>query len=187
MSSSRKVGRKRRLTPEMQARMVEIITATGCDKDAFELTSVPEGTFYRWLQQGESQPSGIYHEFREAIQRAKAARRAALVATIRRASREPRHWTAAAWLLERTEPKLYGLRVRLQVDEELDDAIERLRRALPPDEFERALAALSNAAGAEGGAAPGGATVRAGVEEHPDRGELPAAPPELEAGAVPSD
>ncbi len=48
--------------------------------------------------------------FLSATKKALAEGEAALVGEIRRAASEPRHWTAAAWLLERRNPKAWGRR-----------------------------------------------------------------------------
>ena len=51
--------------------------------------------------------------FLSATKNALAEGEAALVGEIRRAASEPRHWTAAAWLLERRNPKAWGRRDRV--------------------------------------------------------------------------
>lgn len=86
-----------------------------------------------------------YREFREAIKGAEAQAEAAAVVVIREAM--PTSWQAAAWYLERRYPDRYARRERTEVsgpgggplrissltDEELDDAITRLREVQEQD------------------------------------------------------
>lgn len=57
-------------------------------------------TLYRHMRVNE--------EFRQRVKEAQADGEQALIDTIRAASSEPKHWTAAAWLLERRYPERYG-------------------------------------------------------------------------------
>lgn len=107
-------GRKTLLTPELQKRMVDVISATGQDKDAYELAGISEASFYGWLKRGTEEPAGPYFEFLGAIKEAKARRRASLVAQIQLAARGGT-WQAAAWLLERTESATYALRNKHEI------------------------------------------------------------------------
>ena len=117
-----KLGRETKLTAELQKRCVDIITATGIDKDACQLAGINEATYYRWLQRGLEEPEGIYRDFREAIEKARAARRIALVARIQQAA-QGGTWQAAAWLLERTESATYALRQKHEITGEDGGAV----------------------------------------------------------------
>jgi hypothetical protein len=77
-------------------------------------------------------------EFVEATEKAEGDMAQNALACIVRAAREPRHWTAAAWLLERRYPAEYGRRTELvgpgggplQVDATAaaEELLERLRK-----------------------------------------------------------
>jgi hypothetical protein len=162
-------GRPLRLPTQAETDTIcQVINATGSDHEAFVLARVPEPTFYLWLSRGKQDrlvgnTSSPYAQFMEAVERARATRVTTLVASIRKAGTDPRHWPANAWLLERTEPKRFGLRVRFHVEEELTSAIARIEEAFrgEPETLERALAAIAGdhrsasaelAEGGEGGA-----------------------------------
>ena len=182
-------GRKpREPTPEETAEIVRQITATGLDYEACIMAGVPESTFYHWLQLGRAaQKEGIrtvYSDFLEAVKRARATRTTALVASIRLAGKNEKHWQANAWLLERTDPKRFSPQHRVHVTEEFNGAIQRLREAFrnDPESYERAVSALAgghSAAGAE--QAEGGE----GGEDDLGGEAVPATPPKPEAVRVP--
>lgn len=85
-------------------------------------------TVYRWLEtggtdraEGRASPEAAFFE---AVGRARARGCVAMVEVINRASE--RDWKAAAWMLERTEPGLFGERVEL-------DSRAHGRGDAPPD------------------------------------------------------
>lgn len=63
-------GRKSKLTPELQARMVALVKKGVPRERAARLAGVSDGTYHRWMQTGESQETGVYRDFRDAIRRA---------------------------------------------------------------------------------------------------------------------
>lgn len=48
-------------------------------------------------------------------------------------------WKAAAWRLERKQPRRYGPRVAVSVQQELDAVLDRLKKGLPPEWYEKVL------------------------------------------------
>lgn len=107
-------------------------------------------TFRQWMRKGEVATEGPYHEFHLAVTQAKAIGEAALVATIRDASnRGPQHWTAAAWILERTQPDKYGKsnRIELVTRERIRERADE--EGLDPDEVAAMAVRLALEAGEE--------------------------------------
>lgn len=62
----------------------------------------------------------VYRVFRDAIRNAREASQVHHLRLIERAAQDPRYWTAAAWILERTNPALYSRLERLRVGTEAD-------------------------------------------------------------------
>jgi hypothetical protein len=177
-----KTGRKSALTKEVKESICATLSAAGTIEDAAIHAGVNDSTVYAWLAKGERQATGPYRDFLEAVKKAKAQRRIALEAGIRKHG--SKNWQALAWLLERTEPKRYAQRVRVHVEEELSDAIERLKRAFAdePDLYERALSALVE------GDRSAGAEFDSVEESRPDDSDGEAvrpSPPEPEATPLP--
>lgn len=137
-----KPGARSKLTPEVQERICATLRAAGTLEDAALTCNVSVSSVMAWMARGRTEGNGRYLEFLEAVKKARAQRRLALEATIRKRSTE--EWQAAAWLLERTEPKRYALRVRVQVEEELASALSRLEARLPAKAYERVLVALTD-------------------------------------------
>lgn len=98
---------------------------------------------YEWLKRGAREKRGKYTEFRFGVEKAQHDSEALLVGRIVGAGKE--HWQANAWMLERKFPAKYGQRIRLTVDKELTDAVDRLEVEFrsEPAILERALRALA--------------------------------------------
>lgn len=100
------MGRHSKLTPEVQEKIVGVLRSGNYAQVAAQCAGIGETTFYRWLQQGEEEESGIYRDFREAVKNAEAEAEADSVAIIETAGRK--EWQARAWLLERKHPYRWG-------------------------------------------------------------------------------
>lgn len=101
------MARPTQLDDATQARILAAIEA-GCTRaTAAKAAGVDGSTFRRWLRKGREliEP---YAELVEQMRFAEARGEAALLAVIREAS--VRHWTSAAWLLERRFPHRWARR-----------------------------------------------------------------------------
>lgn len=111
-------------------------------------------TVSMWLRKGTQEMDagnwdGLHVEFTQAVRQAEADRQAMLMDCVVDAAKhrdwktgDPKHWTAATWILERTDPATFGQKIRMHVEHELGAALERLQKALSADEYEKALAAI---------------------------------------------
>lgn len=105
-------GRKPKLTPELHDRAVKLKKGGANNRDICAAVGIHESTFYAWV----NDPKGKAQlEFSDAIKRAEADYKNALLAIIARDAQE-RDWKAAAWLLERKYPEEYSRRDRVQAD-----------------------------------------------------------------------
>ena len=107
-------GRKTKLTPEVQERIVSAIRAGNYANVAAEYAGIGETTFYRWLQEGREAESGIYRDFREAVKTAEREAEVRAVAMVQKAM--PYNWTAAMTYLERKHPGRWGRRDRVTME-----------------------------------------------------------------------
>lgn len=181
------MGAKRGRKPKLDAATQEKICAAlglGCTlEEACAASDVSVSAVMKWQERGRKARSGPHFQFVQAIKGAKARRIASLLGNVAKAGRQERHWQANVALLERLDPKRFAQRVRVHVEQELTDAIERLCKEFEhePEVLERALSAITG--GASGGEADrpeeddGGEGGPGGEELHP----VPAAP---EAGEV---
>ena len=93
-------GRPTKLTPELQAKIVEAIAAGNYIETAAAYAGVNKTTIYDWMRRGGRTSKGIYHEFSNAVTRALAQAEMRDVLIIGQAAKE--NWQAAAWRLERS-------------------------------------------------------------------------------------
>lgn len=100
-----KGGRPRMAAPPalIVAEILKRISDGCMIKEAVEAAGISHATFYTWKKS--------FPGFSEALKKAYAAARAAIVANIAAAGRDPKHWTAGAWILERRHPNAYGKRL----------------------------------------------------------------------------
>jgi hypothetical protein len=102
------VGRRSKLTPEVQSKIVSAIRAGNYAHIAASLAGINRSTYYRWLELGEgSAAKQPYKEFRDTVKEAEASAEVANVALIRQAAQNGT-WQAAAWYLERKHSDRWG-------------------------------------------------------------------------------
>src|SRR4051812_29985515 len=108
------MGRPTKLTPELQARICELIRTGGVHPETAAVSAgICEKTYSRWLVRGRQSRSGIYVAFVRAVSKAMRDWEAGLTITVRKAA--SKDWRAAAFLLERGAPERWGKRERVDV------------------------------------------------------------------------
>ena len=96
-----------KLTPEVQKRIIDAMKLGSTKELAAAYGGISRRSLYNWIEKGETQKSGIYYDFRKAMEQAEGERVARWLAIINKAAQND-NWTSAAWLLERTRPDDYG-------------------------------------------------------------------------------
>lgn len=133
------------LTPETMADIVRMLEVGAYLTHAAAAVGIDRRTVYRWLEQGAADRAArrdtIEVQFADAVARSRAKGCVAMVEVINRAG--DRDWRAAAWMLERTEPGLFGQRV------EIDSSRAQGHGEAPPPATERDVAAAATAAALE--------------------------------------
>lgn len=141
------------LDPELAQRIVTYIKAGSYIETAAAAAGVNKSTLHRWLKRG-AEGEEPFAEFSDAVEAALAEAELRDLARIDRAA--DTQWQAAAWKLERRNPKLWGRREYTEVtgadggpiryeqlsEPELDTEIERLSAEIE--------AAQSRGAGGQG-------------------------------------
>ena len=112
------MGRRSKLTPQLQAELVNLIAAGNYDATAASAVGISSSTFYRWLEQGERASSGRYREFWEAVTRARARAEVEAVSVLKTAAQSG-DWRAAVEWLARKHPDRWG-RAKPRQDAEED-------------------------------------------------------------------
>lgn len=107
-------GRPTKLTPEVQERIVSAIRAGNYLETAAAYAGVNQSTLHRWVARGKEEDAPEeFREFCEAVERARAEAEVRTVALIQQAA--PNSWQAAAWYLERSHPKRWARREKVEM------------------------------------------------------------------------
>lgn len=97
------MGRPTKLTEQKQRQFVKLLEAGNFREIVCRACGIGTSTFYRWLERGALEESGIYHDFRVAVERAEAEAEIEAVAVLRTAIIEG-DWRATVGFLERRYP-----------------------------------------------------------------------------------
>ena len=76
-------GRKTKLTPEVQNKVVAFVRSGSFAWVAAEAAGISKATYYRWMKRGGEATHGIYRDFYEAVREAMAQARVAAEIAVR--------------------------------------------------------------------------------------------------------
>jgi hypothetical protein len=143
------------LTPELAAEIVKAVELGNHVETAAMVIGVAPKILERWLEKGSRLDSPEpYRSFALGIRNAWAKAEREMVDHIRlagvgdptfinRFGETQRDWKALAWLLERRDPKRWGMQIQVNVREELTAMLAQLEANLKPEEYERVLAIIA--------------------------------------------
>ena len=97
------MARPTKLTAECGERIEKAVRAGNYLDSAARSAGVHPSTLYRWLERGEREEGGIYHDFAAAVRRAEAEAEVHAVAVLRKAMADD--WRASLVYLERRHPE----------------------------------------------------------------------------------
>jgi transposase-like protein len=100
------------LTPDLQARIVALIQAGNYAEVAARASGIHKSTFYEWLTRG-GRGEEPFKALADAVEKAAAESEARDVMVIGKAAEK--QWQAAAWRLERKDPKKWGRKDGLEI------------------------------------------------------------------------
>jgi hypothetical protein len=124
--SKNRRGRPTKYSPAVTRKICKAV-AGGCSREvAANLSGVSASALYEWQHQNP--------DFAESLARADSRFEASCIASIRKASRQARNWTAGAWLLERKFPNRWG-----RVDRHLIRSQNETNVKVMPDEYIKAI------------------------------------------------
>lgn len=140
---SKPMGRRSRLTPELQATVVDLLKAGNYVETACAYVNINPSTYHRWIERGETNPDSAYGEFARACAQARAHAEVQSVLVVRKAARDG-NWQAAMTWLERSFPQRWGRSMRAEVtgpnggpvslEVSREDLVERLTVLLAGDQ-----------------------------------------------------
>ena len=163
----RRIGRPTTLSPGLSKKLVKLVAELGAIEPAARVCGVPPQTVRGWLARGENRHSQgrpstpEYVAFVADIEKALGQWECGRLAGIVAAGKQPRHWTANAWLLERRWPERYGRRTRVdasgtltmvQLDAHFLGVVKLVERYVPEHRRKAELADLAALVGDAAGA-----------------------------------
>lgn len=111
-----------KLNKDLIKELARLIRSGINNRDACAVAGVSETAFYRWLQEPRK---GLEIELWEALEKAKAERKAFMLTTITKAAQNGT-WQAAAWWLERVYPSEFAKPDRYH-DAGIDEAVRAVK------------------------------------------------------------
>ncbi len=153
MTEKYPVGRRTILTSELQDNIVQALRGGNYLDDAARYAGVAERTVYQWIQKGrmarEALEDGVeptanellYIQFAQAVEKARSDAVVRNLTIIQKAANDGQ-WQAAAWYLERTNPRKWG---RYETVEVTGDSVVTVAVS-PKDALREKLAAMEERA-----------------------------------------
>lgn len=108
-----KMGRPNHLNDETTKKLCDALRGGNYLETAAAYAGVPKTTLHDWLRKGRK-GTEPYAAFVAEVEEALGAAETGFVVRVATAARDPRHWTAAAWWLERRFPDRWGRRDRVE-------------------------------------------------------------------------
>jgi hypothetical protein len=97
------MARPTKLTADVSERIVQAMRAGNYPEPAARAAGISASTYYRWIARGQQEPTGVFHDFAEAVARADGEAEVHAIAVLRRAMTED--WRAALAFVERRHPE----------------------------------------------------------------------------------
>lgn len=110
-----KRGRKPKLTPEVQERLINALLAGNYVETACEYAGISRSIYYSWLAEAEKpRAKKEFLELKDAVGKARAEAEMRNVSKIQKAA-DKGSWQAAAWWLERSHSKKWGRQQKVEL------------------------------------------------------------------------
>jgi hypothetical protein len=122
------------LTPEAVRKLLSALRAGLPRIEACRTAGIGRQTFYDRMK--------VDRAFRASVKKAQSKPERRWLARIEAAAREPKHWMAAAWLLEHLMPEKYALRITRVIEREREAMLAELRKTLDEEKFLEVARAL---------------------------------------------
>lgn len=117
------MGRKTKLTNEIQEQICKYVRLGIPLKFAAEACGIGERTIYYWIERGKKSTRGKYLQFLQSIKKAEAESIIKDVAILEKSAHEG-SWQAAAWKLERRYPEFFGKKEKMEHSGEIKTKIK---------------------------------------------------------------
>lgn len=143
-----------KFTEAIAAEILKALRAGMLMQDAAEFAGIHKDTLYTWMAKGakRTKKEDLLRKFSDDVTKARSEAKFRAVARVHAGM--AKDWKAAAWWLGVSDPKNYGPKVRITLEQEFSDALTRIRKRLPLDVYEKVLDAITEGDGGEGESSP---------------------------------
>lgn len=136
------VGAKLKLNSKLTKAICKDISGGMPFKWASRNNNITEQTFYNWYNKGKKANDGLFKEFYDEVEKAKAKAVKYNVGVVMNAGKE--NWQASAWWLERTCPDDFGKKKEVKADVKVEDKHMGLARLFTEEELAEMKEDLEN-------------------------------------------
>lgn len=134
--SKKNTGRPPEITDEKIEKILDCIRKGAYIETAAAVAGINKSTFYDWLKKGARKQGAIYERFSDAVRQAMGESQMFDINVIHDCAAKG-NWQAAAWRLERKNPKQWGRREYVSDDkddfnndENIDELAEQYLKSL---------------------------------------------------------
>lgn len=141
MAKRKRLGRPTIFTPALGEEVLKYLRTGMVVQDAAQLAGIHKDSIYTWAAKGRKPgaPPEL-KDFAVAFPKARMTAKSRALTCVNLAM--TKNWKAAAWFLGVSDPKNYGPKVRVTLDQEFNDALARIRAKVPAEVYEQVLAAV---------------------------------------------
>ena len=136
------VGAKLKLNSKLTKAICKDIAEGMPVKWASKKNNIGEKTFYNWYNKGKKADDGLFKEFYDEVEKAKAKAVKYNVDVVMNAGKKS--WQASAWWLERTCPEDFGTKKEVKADVKVEDKHMGLARLFTEEELAEMKEDLKN-------------------------------------------
>jgi hypothetical protein len=140
MGKKKTLGRPSIFTKALGDEVLKFLNAGMLVQDAAAAAGIHRDSIYTWVAKGKTSKDPDLKAFSDAVPKARMTAKVRAVASVNAAM--GKNWKAAAWWLSVSDPKNYGPKVRVTLDQEFTDALARIRAKVSPEVYEQVLAAV---------------------------------------------
>lgn len=126
----------------IRAEFIEQVRIGNYIECAAAFVGLPKRTLYDWLMKGRRSPTvEPWGSFAREVLKAQAESESRDVLVILLASK--RDWKAAAWRLERKNPKRWAQHINVDLRREIEEVLDTAEKVLPPEGYAKLLVGLA--------------------------------------------
>jgi hypothetical protein len=139
------IGRPTKFDAEKAQTICALLQNGNFLSDAAAFVGVSTNTVEGWIEKGKKATAGEFAQFASDVAKARAI---FSISATKQISGGRKNSKDLQWLLSKLQPKKFGDRVRVHVEQSIEEILAKLEAGLDGPTFERVIEVLGGAAGA---------------------------------------